>query len=321
MSRRPTGVQAAERSADAPEASIRASLANVHDDRWDVRDKTILVTGATSGIGLEASVALAKRGARVVLIGRDAARIESAHARVMERSGSRKVSREICDFSSQRSIRELARTVRERHDRLHVLVNNAGGVNKKRRLTEDGIEATFAVNHLGYFLLTSLLTDLLVQSAPARVVTVASIGHRRGTLDFDDLGFERGYSIMRAYARSKLANVLFASELARRLEGTGVTSNSLHPGTVDTRIWSGAPLWAKPVIQILFRPFFISAEKGATYVVDLAANPDLTGVTGRYFEEGTLVEPAPFARDPVLARKLWETSASMVSGSSPSGRQ
>jgi len=182
------------------------------------------------------------------MVGRDARKTEAAVADVKARSGSSDVSHLLCDFSSQADIRRLAQEVLAQFDRLDVLINNAGGVNKDRRLTTDGIEATFAVNHLGYFLLTNLLTDLLVRSAPARVVTVASVGHRSGTLDFDDLGFERGYSIMRAYGRSKLANVLFASELARRLAGTGVTSNSLHPGAVATNIWSGAPLWAKPLI-------------------------------------------------------------------------
>src|SRR6185295_2396790 len=198
---------------------------------WDVRGKTILVTGATSGIGLEAAVELARRGARIVMVGRDPGRTEAAVKNVSARSGSRDVSHLLCDFSSQAAIRSLATTLLARLDRLDVLVNNAGGVNKTRRLTVDGIEATFAINHLGYFLLTNLLRDLLVRSAPARVVTVASIGHRHGTLDFDDLGYERGgYGLRRAYERSKLANVLFASELARRLEGTGVTSNSVHPG-------------------------------------------------------------------------------------------
>ena len=228
-----------------------------------VLGKTILITGATSGIGLEASVELARRGARVVMVGRDPGRTEAAVAGVIARSGSRDVSQLLCDFSSQASIRALAADVLRGFDRLDVLVNNAGGVNKTRRLTVDGIEMTFAVNHLGYYLLTHLLRDLLVRSAPARVVTVASVGHRRGTLDFADLGFERGgYSIMRAYTRSKLANVLFAAELAHRLAGTGVTSNSLHPGSVATNIWSGAPTWAKPLIQILYRPFFLSAEQG-----------------------------------------------------------
>jgi NAD(P)-dependent dehydrogenase (short-subunit alcohol dehydrogenase family) len=279
---------------------------------WDVGGKTVLVTGATSGIGLEASVALAKRGARVVMVGRDHSRTETATADVKTRSGSRDVSHLMCDFSSQASIRGLAAAFRARHDRLHVLVNNAGGVSKRRSLSADGIEMTFAVNHLGYFLLTNLLLDMLERSAPARVVTVASVGHRNGTLDFDDLGFERGYSIMRAYSRSKLANVLFAAELARRLEGKGVTSNSLHPGSVDTNIWSGAPVWAKPIIAILFRPRFISAAKGAERIVQLAADPALEGVSGKYFEDGAESLPAPLARDVALAKRLWDVSASMV---------
>lgn len=279
---------------------------------WDVKGKTALVTGASSGIGREASVQLARGGALVVMVGRDKARTESALADVIARSGSKEVSHLLCDFSSQAAIRELAAAVRERHESLHILVNNAGGVNRTRRLTLDGIEATFAVNHLGPFLLTNLLVDLLTRSAPARVVTVASVGHRQGSLDFNDIGFERGYSIMRAYARSKLGNVLFAAELARRLEGRGVTSNSVHPGAVNTNIWNGAPPAAKPIINILFRPFFISPEKGAAHVVALAVRPDLDGVTGKYFEKAKLVEPAPLARDRILARRLWDVSASMV---------
>jgi NAD(P)-dependent dehydrogenase (short-subunit alcohol dehydrogenase family) len=276
---------------------------------WDVNGKTILVTGATSGIGLEASIALARRGARVLMVGRDPARTDAALAAATERSGSNDLSSFLCDFESQARVRELARAVLEKDDRLHVLVNNAGSVNAARRNTVDGIEATFAVNHLGYFLLTSLLLPLLVRSAPARVVTVASVGHRYGTLDFDDLGFERGrYSIMRAYARSKLANVLFASELARRLAGTGVTSNSVHPGSVDTNIWSRAPWWAKPIIRLFMRPSFINAETGAANVVRLVVDPELEGVTGQYFEERERMDPAPPARDAGLAKRLWDVS-------------
>jgi retinol dehydrogenase 14 len=142
---------------------------------------------------------------------------------------------------------------------------------------------------------------------------VASVGHRTGTMDFDDLGFERGgYRIMRAYGRSKLANVLFAAELARRLAGTGVTSNSLHPGTVATNIWSGAPAWAKPLIYLLYRPRFITAEKGAQTIVQLAADPELEGVTGKYFEKLKPVEPSRLARDEALAKKLWDVSAGMA---------
>jgi retinol dehydrogenase 14 len=284
----------------------------------DLHDKTIVVTGATNGIGFHASIALASRGARVVMVGRDAARTEAAVADVVARTGSREVSSLVGDFSVQADIRRLADSFRARHERLDVLVNNAGQVNKSRRVTVDGIELTFAVNHLGYFLLTNLLCDLLVRSAPARIVTVSSIAHRDGTLDFDDLGFARGgYSIMRAYSRSKLANVLFAAEVVRRLAGTGVTSNSLHPGAVNTRIWSGAPLWARLPIQIFMRPFFLSPARGASYIVDLATRPDLAGVTGKHFEQGVMRDPAPLAQDPALAARLWEASAALVGGLQP----
>ncbi len=279
---------------------------------WDVGGRTVLVTGATSGIGLELSVALARRGAKVVMVGRDPARTERAQAEIRSRSGSKEVSFLLGDFASLAAVRSVAQSFRATHDRLDVLVNNAGGVNKNRRLTADGFETTFAVNHLAPFLLTGLLFDLLLNSSPARVVTVASIGHRRGSLDFDDLSFERGYSIMKAYARSKLANVLFANELARRLRGTGVTSNSVHPGGVSTNIWSGAPWWAKPLIQIAFRPFFITAEKGGGYVESLVVRPDLEGVTGKYFEEAAMMEPSSLARDQALAARLWQVSESMV---------
>jgi retinol dehydrogenase-14 len=279
---------------------------------WDIRGKTVLVTGGTGGIGLEAAVQLAQRGADVSIVGRDRGRTEAAAATIAKRGGVPEVAWFLCDFASQAAIRQLADEVRARHARLHVLLNNAGGVHKARRLTEDGIEMTFAVNHLGYFLLTRLLQDRIVESAPARVVTVASVAHRQGTLDFEDLGFGRGYGIMRAYARSKLANVLFASELARRLTGTGVTSNSLHPGSVSTNIWSGAPAWAKPMIFLFMRPFFLSVEEGGARLVQLAAAPELERVTGKYFEKGAAVLPAPLARDEALARRLWEVSAQML---------
>jgi NAD(P)-dependent dehydrogenase (short-subunit alcohol dehydrogenase family) len=279
---------------------------------WDIRGKNVLVTGGTNGIGREASVQLARLGAHVTIVGRDPARTEAAAADIAARGGAPGVGHLICDFSSQASIRRLAGEVHERYDRLDVLVNNAGGVNKTRWVTEDGIEATFAVNHLGYFLLTNLLLDLLERSAPARVVSVASAGHRHGTMDFDDLGYERRYSIMKAYARSKLGNVLFSNELSRRLAGTGVTSNSLHPGAVATNIWSGAPTWARPFITLVARPFFITPEKGGERITQLVTDPALSEVTGAYFETGKRVPASPRAQDEPLARRLWTASSTLA---------
>jgi retinol dehydrogenase 14 len=286
---------------------------------WSIADKTVLLTGATSGIGLEASVALARMGARMLLVGRDPGRTEAAIEAVRTRAGAA-ARAYLCDFSSQASIRTLAAEILANEPQLHVLVNNAGGVHKRRGLTVDGIERTFATNHLGCFLLTQLLLDRLIASAPARIVTVASIGHRRGTLAFEDLEYQRGYEIMRAYRRSKLANVLFANELARRLAGTGVTSNSVHPGAVATNIWSGAPLWAKPLIAVLWRPWFITAEAGGATVVQLVASPELAGVTGKYFEEQRPVAPAPLAEDVAVARRLWEASAALIARAAPAVR-
>ena len=275
---------------------------------WDIRGKRVLVTGATNGIGLEAARSLAKQGAKVVLVGRDAAKTARCLADVRASAPGADVSSLLCDFSRQKEVRRLAEEVLRRFDRLDVLVNNAGTVFKNRILTEDGIEATFAVNHLGYFLLTQLLLERIVQSAPARIVNVASIAHRRATMDFDDLFYERGYSLVKAYGRSKLGNVLYTRLLAQKLAGTGVTVNSLHPGAVDTGIWSAAPAWMKPLIAILRRFAFISAEEGGRRIVQLVASPELSGTTGQYFENGRIVDPAPRARDDALARRLWQES-------------
>jgi len=277
-----------------------------------MRGKTVVITGATSGIGLEAAAALAGMGARVVLVGRDAAKTARVVESVRQRSGSTQVEPALGDFSSQASIRKLAAELRARCDKIHVLVNNAGGVWPERTLTGDGIERTFAVNHLGYFLLTNLLLDVLVASAPARIVNVASVAHYRGTLDFDDLGFERGgYQIMRAYARSKLANVLFTRELAKRLAGKGVTVNALHPGAVATNIWSASPAWIRPVLAIA-KLFMLSPRAGAQRIVYLASSPEVEGTSGSYFENNQIRTPSGRARDDALAARLWSESARMV---------
>lgn len=278
--------------------------------------KTAVVTGATDGLGLETAVALARAGARVVMIGRNSAKTAAALSDVRRRSGSEgrggAVESLLCDLSSQASIRRLAAEVLARCPRLEILVNNAGTVSVERQLTADGIERTFAVNHLGYYLLTRLLYERIVASAPARIVNVASHEHHRGTLDFDDLGFERGYQILKAYARSKLGNVLFTRELAKRLPGTGVTVNALHPGGVATNIWSGAPAWTRPFFAIAKRLFMIPPEEGARRIVYLAASPEVEGTTGLYFEENRPTLPSPLARDDALAARLWKESARLV---------
>jgi NAD(P)-dependent dehydrogenase (short-subunit alcohol dehydrogenase family) len=275
--------------------------------------KTILVTGATSGIGLEASVTLAREGHLVVMVGRDQAKTLKCVAEVKQRAGSTKVESLLCDFSSQASIRALAAAYRAKYDRLDVLINNAGTVNNERTVTADGLESTFAVNHLGYFLLTNLLLDLVVKSAPARIVVVASTGHYRGTMPLDDLGFEKGgYSIMGAYSRSKLGNVMMTRSLAKRLEGKGVTVNALHPGGVATNIWSGAPGWAKPMLAIVKALFMITPEQGGQTLTYLATSPEVEGKTGLYFEKNKPKECAPLAKDEGLAERLWLKSAELV---------
>jgi NAD(P)-dependent dehydrogenase (short-subunit alcohol dehydrogenase family) len=273
--------------------------------------KTILVTGGTSGIGLEAAVELAKVGADVTIVGRDEKKTQGVLATIKERSGSQKVASLLCDFTSQASIRKLAADFRAGHDRLHVLVNNAGTVYSQRTLTEDGIESTFAVNHLGYFLLTNLLLDLIRASAPARIVNVSSTGHYQGTMNFDDLGFERGYHVLRAYARSKLGNVLFTRKLAGDLKDQKVTVNALHPGGVATGIWSHGPRWAQPFLA-LGKLFMITPQKGATRITYLAASPDVEGKTGLYFESNRPKTPSKLGQSDELATRLWTESAKLT---------
>ncbi len=274
--------------------------------------KTILITGATSGIGLEASVLLAKEGHRVVMVGRGAARTDAAVADVKRRSGSQTVESLLCDFASQASIRALADAYRARFNRLDVLIANAAAIFETRGVTADGIEQTFAVNHLGYFLLVNLLKDLVVKSAPSRIVLTASTAHYRATLDLDDLGFEKGgYGGTKAYSRSKLANVIFGRSLAKQLAGTGVTVNTLHPGVVATGIYDTAPAWTKPFIALAKR-FMMTPEQGGRTVSVLATSPQLEGKTGLYFEKFTQKEPSARARDEAFAERLWAKSAQLV---------
>jgi retinol dehydrogenase-14 len=277
-----------------------------------LQGKVALVTGANSGIGLEACVKLAAAGAHVVMVARDPKKGEAAVAEVQRRSGSKELELLLCDFGSQKQIRALAEAYRAKHDRLDILVNNAGSVNADRVTTEDGLEKTFAVNHLGYFLLTNLLLDLVQKSAPARIVNVSSVGHRHGDIDFENLQFEKGgYSIMASYGRSKLANVMFTRELARRLEGKNVLVNCLHPGAVATEIWSHAPWFARPFLAIA-KLFMITSEEGGDRIVYLAMHPAVEGQTGGYYEKNQLKHPSRPAQDDAVAKKLWDVSAQLV---------
>jgi retinol dehydrogenase-14 len=274
--------------------------------------RTVVITGASDGIGLEASSQLAGQGEHVVMVGRNPQKLESAVARVQGESPDARVDSFVCDFASLGAVRALAEQLLASYPRIEVLVNNAGTVFDKRTVTDDGLEATFQVNHLAGFLLTELLLGRLVASAPARIVTTSSAGHYGGTMDLDDIGFERGYQIVRAYNRSKLANVLYTRDLAARLEGTGVTATCLHPGAVATNIWSGAPWFARPALSVAKRIFMVSPATGGERIAHLATSPDVEGESGGYYEQDKLKEPAALARDPEVGERLVEVSRQLV---------
>jgi NAD(P)-dependent dehydrogenase (short-subunit alcohol dehydrogenase family) len=281
----------------------------------DLHGRTILVTGGNSGIGLEAAVALAAMGAHIVVAARNQAKGEAAIAEITRRAGTDDVELASLDLASMASIRAFADAFLASHDRLDVLLNNAGGVIRQRTETADGFETTFGVNHLGHFLLTQRLRDRLVASAPARVVTVSSDAHRfaRRGLDFDDLMSTRRYRAFKVYARSKLANILFTRGLARRLDGTGVTANSLHPGFVASNFGrEGDTGTLGNLAMIAGRPFAKNATKGAETSVFLASSPQVDGVTGQYFANSTLAKPTHAAEDDAAAARLWTVSEQLV---------
>jgi NAD(P)-dependent dehydrogenase (short-subunit alcohol dehydrogenase family) len=281
-----------------------------------MQGKTVVITGGNAGIGKEAAVWLAKLGARVIITSRNEQRGQAAWKEIVDRSGSTTVEVMDLDLASFRSIRSFASVLQDRVDRLDVLVNNAGLILRRRTETEDGFEATFGINHLGPFLLTNLLLDRLKASAPARVVVVASDAHESAKqgLDFEDLQSKRGYRCIKVYGKSKLANIYFARELAHQLNGTGVTSNSLHPGFVRSEFGRGGDLGALYGfgIKYLAAPFAISPEKGARTTIYLASSPEVEGVTGKYFYKCKPATPSKVAQDDDAARRLWEVSEQLV---------
>jgi NAD(P)-dependent dehydrogenase (short-subunit alcohol dehydrogenase family) len=279
----------------------------------NMQGKVCLITGATSGIGLESARALAAQGATVVLSGRDPGRGEAALAEVRRTVPDAKLDLMLADLTSLASVRKLAGDFKAKYSRLDVLLNNAGLIIDRRKVTADGFEATFATNHLAHFLLTNLLLELLTSSGSARVVNVSSEAHRVGSLAFlDDLQAERGgYSGMTVYGHSKLANILFTRGLQRRLEGTKVTTNSLHPGVVRTGFGLNSEGFFKHLVK-LAAPFMLSAEGGARTSVYLASSPEVEGVSGKYFAKSRVAKESKAAQDAAAAEKLWQKSAELT---------
>lgn len=273
--------------------------------------KICMVTGATDGIGQVTARALAGKGATVIVVGRNPDKGAAVIEEIRQQTGNRAVEFMLADLSAQADIRQLADQFKQDYQRLDVLVNNAGGFFMGRQETEDGIELTLALNHLNYFLLTNLLLDTLKASAPARIVNVSSRAHRDGRINFDDLEGKRTYKGWRAYQQSKLANVLFTYELARRLEGTGVTANALHPGFVASNFGINNG-WLARLLRGVADFFAISVEEGAQTSIYLAASPEVERVTGKYFVECEPVRSADASYDTETARRLRQVSEAMT---------
>ena len=276
--------------------------------------KVVVVTGASTGIGRETALGLARQGARVVMSSKNPERAAKALEYVKAGSGNDTAELILSDFASMASVNALADTISQRHPKVDVLVNNAGIWSFSHETTEDGYESTFAVNHLATFLLTHRLLGNLKAAAPSRVVTVSSNVHRAGNIHFDDLHMRKKFSGYRAYANSKLANIHFAYELARRLEGTGVASNCVHPGPVRTSLFKQNKPWfiklAASVFQYL--PILLSPTKGAATSLHVASHPELEGVTGKYFVKKKPVDSSPRSYDDAVAKRLWEVSEEMT---------
>lgn len=276
-----------------------------------MQGKVCLITGATNGIGKSTAQGLARMGATVVIVGRDAHKTAEVVAEIRAASGNSTVDSLLADLSSQADVRRLADEFKSKYDQLHVLINNAGATFMKRTLSVDGLEMTFALNHLAYFLLTNVLLDTITASAPARIINVSSGAYSSGKIEFDNLQGERKYSLS-AYVNSKLANVLFTIELARRLEGTGITANTLHPGFTSTGFGSNNPGILMKLIQAVVPLIAQPSEKGAETSIYLASAPEVQSISGKYFVDRIVTQVTSQAMDLATAKKLWEVSAELV---------
>ena len=278
-----------------------------------LQGKVCLVTGATSGIGKVTATALASQGAEVIIAGRNQQKAEDTLQQIKSETGNETLQYLLADFADLEQVRDLAAAFKERFSRLDILVNNAGAFFNTRRETPYGVEKTLLVNHLAPFLLTTLLLDTLQASAPARIVNVSSDGHKLATMDLEDLGFKRGFSGMKAYGRSKLANIMFTYELARRLEGGNVIVNALHPGDVATDIWRTNFSIIGPALKWIMSLFSLSPQEGADNSIYLASSPEVEGVTGKYFVKREPAQSSPTSYDEGLAQRLWEISENLTS--------
>ncbi|GAB4193160.1 MAG: SDR family oxidoreductase [Roseiflexaceae bacterium] len=278
-----------------------------------LQGRVCLVTGATSGMGKATAAALARQGATVILVARDQRRGEQTRDEIRASSGNPRVELLLADLSSQAAIHGLVAAFKQRHRELHVLVNNAGGLFFERQTTQEGLEMTFAVNHMAYFLLTNLLLDVLTASAPARIINIASNAESAGRIDFDDLQHarRRPFNSFNAYAQSKLANLLFTYELAGRLQGSGVTVNAVRPGPVATNFGAGGRGLFR-LFPLIFRTIGQSAEQGAQTAIYLASSPEVEGVTGKVFYHCKEVQPSHQARDVALQQRLWQASEELI---------
>jgi NAD(P)-dependent dehydrogenase (short-subunit alcohol dehydrogenase family) len=276
-----------------------------------MKGKTVLVTGATNGIGLVTAQELARMGAQVTLVSRNAEKCAAVAEGIKSATGN-PVEWIAADLSTLDGVMQAAMTFKQRHTHLHVLVNNAGGFYNKRVVTSDGYEMTFALNHLNYFLLTNLLLEMLKASVPARVINVSSGIHMGARLDLGDLQSEKHYAGFRSYGQSKLANVLFTYELARRLDGIGVTVNALHPGYVDTGFSLNNGIFFRVFAKLSARIFARTPERGAQTSIYLASSPEVEGVTGKYYADCKPVQSSPLSYDVDLAKKLWQVSLELT---------